>query len=333
VTTTFGRRAFVATLGGAAAALLRPRAARAQQPALPVVGFLSPGSADSNGYTVDWTRRGLAEVGYVEGRNVTIEYRWAEGHYDRLPELAAELAHRRVDVIVAAGSDAPALAAKAVTSTIPIVFQTGADPIADGLVASMNRPGGNVTGVSRMTILLDPKRLEVLHQAVPSATSVGVLVNRNSPRAELVIDQIQKAARSLGLGIAIMKIGAENELEGAFATIAQEGAGALMIANDPAMGPWADKIVALAIQHGLPAMANARSYVVAGALMSYDSSLTDSYRQVGVYVGRILKGAKPPDLPILEPTKFELVLNLKTAKALGLMFPQSMVVAADEVIE
>ena len=262
-----------------------------------------------------------------------IEYRWADGHYDRLPELVADLIRQRVDVIVAAGSSAPGLAAKAATATIPIVFQTGADPVADGLVGSMNRPGGNITGVSRMTVLLDPKRLELLHQAVPKASVFAILVNRDSPRANFVIEQLQKAAQSLGLSIAIMKVGAENELEGAFAMSVQQGANALLVSNDPVMQRWADKIVALTIQHALPAMFNNRMYVRAGGLMSYDSSIADSYRQAGVYVGRILKGEKPGDLPILEPTKFDLVLNLKTAKTLGLAIPQSMVVAADEVIE
>jgi putative ABC transport system substrate-binding protein len=325
------RREFIALLGGAAAAW--PLAARAQQPALPVVGVFNPGSAAALAYLVEGFRRGLAEAGYVEGRNVTIEYRWADGHYDRLPEIAAEFVRRGVDVIVASGSSAPGLAAKAATSTIPIVFQTGADPVADGLVASMNRPGGNITGFSRMTVLLDPKRLELLRQAVPKATVFATLVNPNSPRADFEIEQVQKAARALGLSMTIVKVGGENELEAAFATMTQRGTGALLVANDPTMQQWTDKIIALTMHHALATMFNNRAYVAAGGLMSYDSSIVDSYRQVGVYVGRVLKGEKPADLPILQPTKFDLVLNLKTAKALGLSIPQTLVVAADEVIE
>jgi putative ABC transport system substrate-binding protein len=237
------RREVITLLGGvAASSLLRPLAARAQQPARPVVGVFHPGSADASAYAVEGLRRGLAEAGYVEGRNVTIEYRWADGHYDRLPELVADLVRQRVDVIAACGSSAPALAAKAATSTIPIVFQTGSDPVADGLVASMNRPGGNITGVSRMTVSLDPKRLELLHDVVPKANVFAVLVNRDSSRADFVIEQVQKAARSLGLGVVTVKVGAENELDGAFATMAQQHADALLVGNDPAMERWREKL-------------------------------------------------------------------------------------------
>jgi putative tryptophan/tyrosine transport system substrate-binding protein len=328
------RREVIALFGGAAASsLLRPLDARAQQPALPVVGVFHPGSADASAYAVEGLRRGLAEAGYVEGRNVTLEYRWADGHYDRLPELVADLVRQRVDVIAACGSSAPALAAKAATSTIPIVFQTGSDPVADGLVASMNRPGGNITGVSRMTVSLDPKRLELLHDVVPKANVFAVLVNRESSRADFVIEQVQKAARSLGLNVVTVKVGAENELDGAFATMAQQHADALLVGNDPAMERWREKIVALTIQHAVPTMFNNRSYIAAGGLMSYDSSIVDSFRQVGGYIGRILKGEKPADLPIQQPTKFDLVINLKTAKALGLSIPQTLLVTADEVIE
>ena len=295
------RRAFIALLGGAAA---WPIAARAQQPAMPVIGFFSPSSAGTSAYMVDGLRRGLAETGYVEGRNVTIEYRWAEGHYDRLPELAAELVRRRVDVIFASGSSAPGLAAKAATSTIPIVFQTGGDPVADGLVPSMNRPGTNVTGVSRVTVLLDSKRLELLHEAVPKASTFALLVNRDSPRTDLVIERVQKAARSLGLAVVIVKVGAEAELDEAFAAIARERAGALLVNSDPAMDRWTQKTLALTMQHALPTMFSNREYIVQGGLMSYDSSIVDSFRQAGSYVGRILKGEKPADLPVLEPTKF-----------------------------
>jgi putative tryptophan/tyrosine transport system substrate-binding protein len=325
------RREFVTLLGGAGAAW--PLAARAQQPAMPVIGFFSPGSADTSAYMVDGLRRGLTETGYVEGRKVTIEYRWAEGRYDRLPELAAELVRRRVDVIFASGSSAPGLAAKAATSTIPIVFQTGGDPVADGLVPSMNRPGTNVTGVSRVTVLLDSKRLELLHEAVPKANTFALLVNRDSPRTDFVIEQVQKAARSLGLGVVIVKVGAEPELDEAFAAIARERVGALLVSTDPAMDRWRQKTVALTMQHMLPTMFSNREYIVQGGLMSYDSSIVDSFRQAGSYVGRILKGEKPADLPVLEPTKFDFVLNLKTAKAIGLEIPLKMHAFADEVIE
>ena len=323
------RRAFITLVGGAVAWSL---AARAQQPSMPVIGFFSPCSAGTCPYMLDGLRRGLAETGYVEGRNVTIEYRWAEGRYDRLPELAAELVRRRVDVIFASGSSAPGLAAKAATSTIPIVFQTGGDPVVDGLVTSMNRPGTNVTGVSRMTVLLDSKRVELLHEAVPKVNTFALLVNRDSPRTDFVIEQVQKAARSLGLGAAIVKVGAEPELDEAFAAIARERAGALLVNSDPAMDRWTQKTLALTMQHALPTMFSNREYIVRG-LMSYDSSIVDSFRQAGSYVGRILKGEKPADLPVLEPTKFDFVLNLKTAKALGLEIPLKMHAFADEVIE
>ena len=325
------RREFITVLSGAAASW--PLAARAQQSTMPVVRVFHPGSPGTSGYTLEGLRRGLAEAGYVEGRNVTLEYRWADGHYDRLPGLVADLVGRRVDVIAACGSSAPGLAAKAATSTIPIVFQTGADPVADGLVASMNRPGGNITGVSRMTVLLDPKRIELLHDVVPKANVFAVLVNRDSARADFVIEQFLKAARALGLGVVTVKVGAENELDGAFATMAQQHADALLVGNDPAMERWRGKIVALTKQHSVPAIFNNRSYVSAGGLMSYDSSIVDSFRQVGDYIGRILKGDKPGDLPIQQPTKFDLVINLKTAKALGLTVPQSLLATADEVIE
>jgi len=325
------RRELITVLGIAAVAW--SLAARAQQPSMPGIGFCSPCSAGACPYMLDGLRRGLAETGYVEGRNVTIEYRWAEGRYDRLPELAAELVRRRVDVIFASGSSAPGLAAKAATSTIPIVFQTGGDPVVDGLVTSMNRPGTNVTGVSRMTVLLDSKRVELLHEAVPKVNTFALLVNRDSPRTDFVIEQVQKAARSLGLGAAIVKVGAEPELDEAFVAIARERAGALLVNSDPAMDRWRQKTLALTMQHALPTMFSNREYIVQGGLMSYDSSIVDSFRQAGSYVGRILKGEKPADLPVLEPTKFDFVLNLKTAKALGLEIPLKMHAFADEVIE
>ena len=295
------RREFITLLGGAAATW--PLAARAQQPAMPVVGFLNPGSAGSSAHLADALRRGLAEAGYVEGRNVTIEYRWAEGHYDRLPELAADLVRRRVTVIAACGSSAPGLAAKAATSTIPIVFQTGADPVADNLVASMNRPGGNVTGVSRMNVALDPKRLELLHEAAPKANVIGCLTNPTSPRAEFQIQQLQVPARSLGLKLHVVNASAERDLESAFAAMVKAGATALFVASDPSYIALQDQIALRAVRHALPTMFSNRTFVAAGGLMSYDSSIVDSFRQVGGYVGRILKGEKPTDLPVLQPTK------------------------------
>jgi putative ABC transport system substrate-binding protein len=324
------RREFISLLGSTVA---WPVTTWAQQPSMPVIGFFSPSSADTTAYMVDGLRRGLAETGYVEGRNVTIEYRWARGRYDRLPELAAEFVRGRVNVIFAGGSSAPGLAAKAATSSIPIVFQTGGDPVADGLVPSMNRPGANVTGVSRMTVLLDSKRLELLHEAVPKVNTFAILVNRDSPRTDFVIEQVQNAARSLGLGVVIVKIGAEPELDEAFAAIARGRAGALLLNSDPAMDRWRQKIVALTMQHALPTMFSNREYIVQGGLMSYDSNIVDSFRQAGNYVGRILKGEKPADLPVLQPTKFDFVLNLKTAKAIGLEIPLKMHAFADEVIE
>ena len=222
--------------------------------------ILQPGSADTTAYMVDGLRRGLAEAGYVEGRNVTIEYRWADGHYDRLSELAVDLVRRRVAVIAAFGSSAPGLAAKAATSTIPIVFQSGGDPVADGLVTSMNWPGANVTGVSRMTVVLDSKRLELLHEAVPKVNTFALLANRDSPRTNFVIEQVQKAARSLGLGVVVVKVGAEHELDEAFATVARERVGALLVNSDPAMDRWKQKIMALTLQHALPTMFSNRIY-------------------------------------------------------------------------
>src|SRR5215472_8911041 len=291
------RRDFITRLGGAAAAW--PLTTRAQQPAMPVIGFLHPGSADASAHLTDAFRLGLAEVGYVKGRNLAIEDRWADGHYDRLPELAADLIRRGVTVIAACGSSAPGLAAKAATSTIPIVFQTGADPVADGLVVSMNRPGGNVTGVSRMSLAIDPKRLELLHEAVPKATVIGCLINPTSPRAEGQIQQLQVSARSLGLTLAIGRASSENELESAFAAMMKGGATALFVTSDPVYTAFQGQIALWAVRHAMPAMFATRAAVTGAGLMSYDSSTTDSWRQVGVYVGRILNGEKPADLPVL----------------------------------
>jgi len=308
-------------------------AARAQQTAMPIVGFLHLGSPESVAPSVAAFRQGLKEAGFIEGRNVAIEYRWAQGQYDRLPALAADLVHRQVNVIAACATSAPGLAAKAASSTIPIVFQTGGDPVQDGLVASMNRPGHNVTGVSRLSVTLEPKRLELLHELSPATTVIGLLVNPTNPRFEVVARQMEESARALGLRLQVLKATSEGELESTFASLMPLGVGALLVAQEPAYNRWLGQIIALASGHAIPTMYATRDIVVAGGLVSYDASTTDSNRQVGVYVGRILKGEKPADLPVLQPTKFELVINLKTAKTLGLSLSSGLLSIADEVIE
>jgi putative ABC transport system substrate-binding protein len=325
------RREFITLLGGAAAAW--PLAARAQPQATPVIGFLLIASASSTKDETEGFRRGLRETGYIEGQNLVIEYRWAEAQYDRLPGLVADLVHRGVAVIAAGGSAAPGLAAKAATSTIPIVFQTGSDPVKDGLVATMNRPGGNVTGVSRMAVTLEAKRLELLRELIPNATVIAFLINPKNPRAELQLQQMQEAARKLGLSVQVARASTEQELDVAFANMFQQQVGALLVAQEPSYAGRRQQITALAARYGIPATYGQREYAAAGGLMSYDASVADSFRQMGVYVGRILTGAKPADLPVLQPTKFELVINMATAKALGLDVPPTLLARADEVIE
>jgi putative ABC transport system substrate-binding protein len=327
-----GRRQFIILLGGAAAAW--PLAVRAQQTEMPVVGFLSSRSPDESKHLVAAFRAGLQTGGgYVEGQNVTIEYRWAEGQYGRLPELAIDLVRRGVVVLVATGGEPSALAAKAATSTIPIVFSIGGDPVKFGLVASLGRPGGNTTGVSLLTTAPEGKRLGLLKELAPGAGVFGVLINPNSPAAEAQVRALQEAASAIGRQIQIANAGNDPELAAAFATLVQQRATALLVTADPFFDTRRDRIVALAGRFKLPAIYQFRDYAVAGGLMSYGISITDGYRQVGVYTGQILKGAKPADLPVQQPTKFELVINLKTANALGVKISDNLLSIADEVIE
>jgi putative ABC transport system substrate-binding protein len=327
------RREFLALVGGAAAApAILPLAARAQQP-MPVIGYLDSGSPAGMTENLAAFHRGLGETGYTEGQNLAIEYRWAQTRYEQLPVLAAELVRRQVAVIAATRSPAPARAAKAATSTIPIVFQTGSDPVRDGLVASLNRPGGNVTGASRLSTDLIPKRLGLLTELLPKATAIALLVNPTGLQAASQVQGMQEPVRSRGLRLVVVNASAERELDVALAIAAKDGAAALIVANDPLFIGRREQIVALAMRHALPTIFGERESVVAGGLMSYAASLSDSFRQVGVYVGRILKGAKPADLPVQQPTKFELVLNLKTARALGHAIPPTLLALADEVVE
>jgi len=324
------RRDFIAVLGGAAA---WPLAARAQQATMPVIGFLNALSPQVWAPYVTAFRQGLKEAGYVEGENVAIEYRWAQNRVDRLSALAAELVRLRVAVIVASGGDAPVLAAKEATATIPIVTTMGGDPVESHLVASLNRPGGNVTGVSVFSTALVAKRLELLRELVPGATTLGMFVDPNNPNAEGDTKDAQAAADMTGRRLLALKIRAESELAGAFETLAGQHISALFVSANANFMIWRDQLIALAARHKVAASYTTRDFVVAGGLMSYGSDLTEVYRQVGLYAGQVLKGAKPAELPVMQPTKYELVLNLKTAKALGLEIPPTVLATADEVIE
>ena len=325
------RREFIKLLGGAA--VVWPLAARAQQPATPVVGFLGSFSLSYVKHFAPAVRKGLSETGYIEGQNVVIEYRSAEGQYDRLPGLVADLVDRKVVVILAAGGSDPAKAAKAATANIPIVFVSAADPIKDGLIASLNRPEGNVTGVSLLGAALEAKRLGLLHEIVPGAASIGVLVNPKYPNADLQLRELQEAAGVIKRQIIIARASTEAEIDSAFATVSQQGVGALLVAQDPFFGGRREHIVALAARYRLPAIAFQREFAEIGGLISYGANFADGYRQAGIYVGKILKGTNPADLPVMQPTKFELVVNLKTAKSLRLAIPESFLLRADEVIE
>jgi putative ABC transport system substrate-binding protein len=324
------RRDFITLLGGAAA---WPLAARAQQPSVPVIGLLHPTSADRSIQLLAAFRQGLGETGYVEGRNLTIEYRWADGHNDRLPELAADLARRRVAVIVALQGDSSARAAKAATATIPIVFMSASDAVRGGLVASLNRPGGNLTGVSQFGVELMPKRLDLLCQVLPNAAVIDMLVNPEGAITADATKAVDAASRLLGRRIRVHTATSEPEIDAVFAQLAQLHANALLIMGDSFFTSRAARIGALTVRYAIPAIYRSREFTTSSGLMTYDINRTDSYREAGVYVGRILRGEKPGDLPVVQPTKFELVINLTSAKALGLAIPPGVYAIADEVIE
>jgi putative ABC transport system substrate-binding protein len=323
------RRAFITLFGGAAAWPLTVRA----QSALPMIGFLGAPSRASYVQNVAAIYQGLKEAGYVEGTNVTIEYRWADGQYDRLPALASELVENRVAVIVAIGGAPSTVAAKNATSTIPIVFLMTADPVQLGLVASLNRPGGNITGIAILGVALEAKRVQILHELVPKAKLIAVLVNPKNPQTETQIGELAAASRTAGQEIIQLKASNNLEIDTAFEALADRGAGAVIIGQDTFFTSQRDQFAALAKRYVMPTMSATREQVAAGLLISYGASLTDGYRQAGVYAGRVLKGEKPANLPVVQPTKFEMVINLRTAKALGLTVPPSLLAQADEVIE
>jgi putative tryptophan/tyrosine transport system substrate-binding protein len=323
------RREFVKLIGGAAA---EPAAAHQKNAAVPVIGSLNSGSAADRGYLISAFRQGLQETGLIDGQNLAIEYRWADFHYDRLPELAADLVRRRVTVILA-GSVPAALAAKAATSTVPIVFTMGGDPVQEGLVASLNRPGGNLTGVTLFFGELVAKRLELLRELVPGSRIIAALLNPNNPNAAARSTEIAAAARAVGQEVHIFEAKSEDEIEASFTALVQQRTQALLVGDDPFLESQRTRLVTLAARHGIPAIYDSRQYPAVGGLVSYGTDFSDIYRQAGNHAGRIVKGARPSDLPVLQPTKFELVINLKTAKALGLDVPPTLLARADEVIE
>jgi putative ABC transport system substrate-binding protein len=325
------RRNFIGLAGAVAA---WPFAARAQRPSSPVVGFLGTTSPEGYATFVDGFQLGLKEAGFVDGNNVATIYRWAEGHYDRLPGLAADLVSRNVSVIVATGGLPSSLAAKQATESIPIVFTLGSDPVKFGLVSSLNRPNGNITGVTLFAYLLDAKRVELMHELVPGASVVALLVNpNNAAQAEAQLADVEAAVQKFGQQLIILKAGNDTEIDSAIAGLAERKVGVLLVSADPLFLARREQLVALVARYAIPSIYEWRQFAEAGGLMSYGINLADAYRQAGVYVGKILKGAKPGDLPVLQPTKFELVINLKTAKTLGLTVPNTMLVAADQVIE
>jgi ABC-type uncharacterized transport system substrate-binding protein len=325
------RREFIALVGGAA--VTWPFAANAQQPAMPVIGFMSGRSPEDSEHLVAAFRQGLGETGFAEGQNVSIEFRWARGQYDRLPALASELVARRVALLAAVGGDPSAQAAKRTTAVIPIVFGMGADPVETGLVESLGRPGGNLTGYTLITSEMEPKRLGLLNELLPSVPLFGALINPNFAPAARQAQELEAAARTIGKSLFLSKASNDAELSTAFVALLEQRVGAVLVAADPYFDTQRDRIVAFAAKNRLPAMYQFREFAIAGGLISYGPDITDMYHQGGIYAGRILKGAKPADLPVLQPTKFEFVINLKTANALGLTVPPPLLARADEVIE
>jgi putative tryptophan/tyrosine transport system substrate-binding protein len=324
------RREFIALLGGAAA---WPLAARAQQPAMPVIGILASVSPGPYAPFIGAIKEGLQQIGYVEGRNVAIEYRWAEGQYNRLPQQAAELVDRGVAVIILVGGGPTTAAAKTATATIPIVFISGDDPVKSGAVGALNRPGGNVTGVSLLTVAIEAKRLQLLHELVPNVAVVAALINQHNPQADVQVQELQGAARTLGLQVEVFKASSPSEIDTAFTNMVQQRAGAVVVAGDAFFNSRKEQFVVLAARHALPTISTFREFAAAGGLMSYGTSLADGYRQTGVYAGRILKGEKPAEIPVQQAVKVELVINLQTAKTLGISIPLPLLGRADEVIE